>query len=167
MMMVMFCYFEVLSQRFFFFFFKKFTFFYLFIYLWLCWVFVSVRGLSPIAASGDHSSSRCAGLSPPRPLAAEHRLQVRRLSNCGSWAQLLRDMWDLPRPGPEPVSPALAGRLSTTAPPGKPSAFVFLRGFHAGNWAKTSVAFLKSRVGNKHQQKCDCFHRLCCINLEK
>ena len=49
---------------FFFFFFK----FYLFIYLWLCWVFVSVRGLSPVVASGGHSSSRCAGPSPPRPL---------------------------------------------------------------------------------------------------
>ena len=51
---------------------------------------------------------------------AEHRLQTRRLSNCGSRAQLLRGMWDLPRPGLEPVSPALAGRFSTTAPPGKP-----------------------------------------------
>ena len=51
---------------------------------------------------------------------AEHRLQTRRLSSCGSRAQLLRGMWDLPRPGLEPVSPALAGRLSTTAPPGKP-----------------------------------------------
>ena len=51
---------------------------------------------------------------------AEHRPQTRRLSNCGSRAQLLRGMWDLPRPGLEPVSPALAGRLSTTAPPGKP-----------------------------------------------
>ena len=29
-------------------------------------------------------------------------------------------MWDLPRPGLELVSPALAGRFSTTAPPGKP-----------------------------------------------
>ena len=29
-------------------------------------------------------------------------------------------MWDLPRPGLEPVSPALAGRFSTTAPPGQP-----------------------------------------------
>ena len=29
-------------------------------------------------------------------------------------------MWDLPRPGLQPVSPALAGRFSTTAPPGKP-----------------------------------------------
>ena len=53
-------------------------------------------------------------------LVAEHRLQTRRLSSCGSRAQLLRSMWDLPRPGLEPMSPALAGRLSTTAPPGKP-----------------------------------------------
>ena len=29
-------------------------------------------------------------------------------------------MWDLPRPGLEPVSPALAGGFSTPAPPGKP-----------------------------------------------
>ena len=40
----------------------------LFIYLWQCWVFVSVRGLSLVAASGGHSSSRCAGLSLSRPL---------------------------------------------------------------------------------------------------
>ena len=46
-----------------FFFFK-----FLFIYLWLCWVFVSVWGLSPVAASGGHSSSRCVGLSLSRPL---------------------------------------------------------------------------------------------------
>ena len=48
-------------------------------------------------------------------LVAEHRLQTRRLSSCGSRAQLLRGMWDPPRPGLEPVSPALAGRFSTTA----------------------------------------------------
>ena len=41
---------------------------YLFIYLWLCWVFVSVRGLSPVAASRGHSSSRCASLSLSRRL---------------------------------------------------------------------------------------------------
>ena len=41
---------------------------YLFIYLWLCWVFVSVRGLSLVVASGGHSSSRCTGLSLSRPL---------------------------------------------------------------------------------------------------
>ena len=44
-----------------------------------------------------------------------------RLSSCGTRAYLLRGMWDLPRPGLEPVSPALAGRFSTTAPPGKPA----------------------------------------------
>ena len=42
--------------------------FYLFIYFWLRWVFVSAQGPSPVAASGGHSSSRCAGLSPSRPL---------------------------------------------------------------------------------------------------
>ena len=42
--------------------------FYLFIYFWLCWVFVSVRGLSLVAASGGHSSSRCVGLSLSQPL---------------------------------------------------------------------------------------------------
>ena len=44
-------------------------FIYLFnIYFWLCWVFVSVRGLSLVAASGGHASSRCTGLSLSRPL---------------------------------------------------------------------------------------------------
>ena len=67
-------------------------------------LFIAVRGPLTVAAS----------------LVAEHRLQTRRLSSCGSRAQLLRGMWDPPRPGREPVSPALAGRLPTTAPPGKP-----------------------------------------------
>ena len=71
-------------------------------------LFIAVRGPLTITAS----------------LVAEHKLQTRRLSNCGSWAQLLRGMWDLPRPGLEPVSPALAGRFSTTAPPGKPWFFL-------------------------------------------
>ena len=35
-------------------------------------------------------------------------------------------MWDLPGPGHEPVSPALAGGFLTTAPPGKPQFFIFL-----------------------------------------
>ena len=56
----------------FFFFFKGIPLFllfiYLFIYFWLCWVFVSVRGFSLVAASGDHSSLRCAGLSLSWPL---------------------------------------------------------------------------------------------------
>ena len=64
-------------------------------------------------------------LTVTAPLISEHRLQTRRLSNCGSRAQLLRGTWDLPRPGLEPVSPALSGRFSTTAPPGKPTINTF------------------------------------------
>ena len=33
---------------------------------------------------------------------------------------MLRGMWDLPRAGIEPISPALAGRFLTTGPPGSP-----------------------------------------------
>ena len=33
---------------------------------------------------------------------------------------MLRNMWDLPGPGIEPVSPALAGGCFTTGPPEKP-----------------------------------------------
>ena len=55
------------------------------------------------------------GLSSCGSRALEHRF-----SSCGARAQLLRGMWDPPRPGIEPVFPALAGGFSTTAPPGKP-----------------------------------------------
>ena len=50
------------------FFFLKFIYYLFIIYFWLCWVFVSVRGLSLVVASGGHSSSWCAGLSLSRPL---------------------------------------------------------------------------------------------------
>ena len=72
-------------------------------------LFIAVRGPLAIAAC----------------LVAEHRLQTRRLSNCGSRAQLLRGTRDLPRPGLEPVSPALAGGFLPTAPAGKPFLPVF------------------------------------------
>ena len=46
------------------------------------------------------------------------------LGSCGARAYLLR-IQDLPRPGIEPVSPALAGRFSTSDPPGKPCWSIF------------------------------------------
>ena len=73
-------------------------------------LFIAVRGPLTIAAS----------------LVAEHRLQMRRLSNHGSRAQPLCGMSDLPRSGHKPASPALAGRLSTSAPPGKPLCFLLI-----------------------------------------
>ena len=93
-------------------------------------LFIAVRGSLTIAAS----------------LVAEHRLQTRRLSNRGSRAQLLHGMWDLPRPRLEPVSPALAGRFSTTAPPRKPQQ----AHFYVGNsgWEPSGAA-LQSGIGKR------------------
>ena len=116
-----------------------FLFFFFFFNFWLRWVFTAAHGLSLVAASGGYSSLRCTGFSQrwlfllqstgsrcEGSVVVAHRLQstgsvavARGLSSCGARAQLLRGMWDLPRPGLEPVSPELAGRFSTTAPPGK------------------------------------------------
>ena len=78
------------------------------------------RAFSSCGKWGPLFISVCGPLTIMASLVEEHRLQTHRLSSCGSWAQSLRGMWDLPRPGLEPVSPALAGGFSTTAPPGKP-----------------------------------------------
>ena len=96
-------------------------------------LFIAVRGPLTIAAS----------------LAAEHRLQTRRLSNCGSRAQLFRGMWDPPRLGLEPMSPALAGRLSTTAPPGKPHKYLLNKRKNIVRWYENNLKvknFLKMNV---------------------
>ena len=105
-------------------------FIYLFIF-WLCWVFVAACRLSLAVA--------CRLLIVVAFLAVEHRLQGLRasvivvdsvvaapgLSSCGAWVQLLLSMWNLPGPGIEPMSPALAGGFLLTVPPGKSSFFSF------------------------------------------
>ena len=93
-------------------------------------LFIAVRGPLTIAAS----------------LVAEHRLQTRRLSNCGLRAQLLCGMWDRPRPGLEPVSRALADRFSTTAPPGKPQHLIFTKVSGCLSFSLVLVAFNISSV---------------------
>ena len=92
----------------------------LFLFLAVLGLRFCVRALSSRGEQGPLPIAVHGPLTVVASLAAEHRLQTRRLSNCGSRAQLLRGTWDPPRPGLEPVSPALAGRFSTTAPPGKP-----------------------------------------------
>ena len=92
--------------------------------------------LSLVAVSGGHSSLRCTGFSLWWPLllgsmgsrragfsSCGSQALERRPSSCGARAQLLHGMWDLPGPGLEPVSPSLAGKFLTTAPPGKPWSF--------------------------------------------
>ena len=73
---------------------------YLFIYFWLCWVFVSVRGLSLIAASGGHSSSRCAGLSLSQPLLLRSTgsVVVAHGPSCSAACGILPDQGSNPRP---------------------------------------------------------------------
>ena len=112
-----------------FFFFKEFL--YLFIYLKFLFIYLVLAVLGLCFCARAFSSCGKRGplfiavrgpLTIAAPPVAGHKLQTRRFSSCGSRAQLLRGMWDLPRPGLELVSPALAGRFSTTAPPGKPPA---------------------------------------------
>ena len=79
-------------------------------------------GFLQLWRAGGYSSLWCAGFSLRwllllRSTGSRHAVfsscglwaLERRLSNCGTRAQLLRGMWDLPGPGLEPVSPALAG----------------------------------------------------------
>ena len=103
-------------------------FFNLFIYLFLAVLGLRfcARALSSCGERGPLFITVRGPLTVAAPPDAEHRLQMRRLSSCGSRAQLLCGMWDPPRPGLEPVWPALAGRFSTTAPPGKPCFFCFV-----------------------------------------
>ena len=91
----------------------------------------SLRWLLLLRSTG----SSCAGFSSCGSRALE-----RRLSSCGARAQLLRGMWDLPGPGLEPVSPALAGFL-TTAPPGKSRDSVLKKEIHR-NLLKTHQGLL-------------------------
>ena len=90
-----------------------------------------------VAASGGYSLLRCMGFSLQWLLLLQSTgfsrcgtwaqllrrvgsvVTVRRLSSCGAQASLLHGMWDLPGPGLEPGSPALAGGFLSTAPPGK------------------------------------------------
>ena len=95
--------------------------------LWLHCVFVATRGLTLVAVSGGYSLLWCVGFSLwwlllLRTMGSRRVgsvVAVHGLSSCGTRASLLRGMWDLPGPGLEPVSPALAGGFLTTAPPGK------------------------------------------------
>ena len=70
-------------------------------------------------------------------------------------------MWDLPRPGLEPVSPALAGRFSTTAPPGKPPVLIFPKALSAHHCSVQNPPVTLRCLQNKAQMpQCEVFHHL-------
>ena len=77
--------------------------YYLFIYLAVLGLHLRARAPS---SRGKRGPLLIAVRGPPTIAAspvAEHRLQMRRLSSCGPWAQMLRGMWGPPRPGLEPL----------------------------------------------------------------
>ena len=129
-----------------------------FIYFWLCWVFVAVwalavasRGYSSLQWAGFSllwllllwsTGSRRTGFSRCGSWALE-----RRLSSCGARALLLRGMWDLPRPGLEPVSPALAGGFLTTVPQGKPQ-IISIYTFFLPNWKHAIYVYFHFFLNN-------------------
>ena len=108
---------------------------------WLCWVSVAARAFSScpkwrllfIAMHELLTVAACLvaqhGLSGARASrAAVHGLRScssgapdHRINSCGTQALLLTSMWELSGSVIEPVSPALAGRLFTTEPSGKPT----------------------------------------------
>ena len=92
---------------------------------------------------------------------------------------MLQGRWDFPRPGIEPMSPALAGGFFTTEPPGKPLKLI-LRGSqkqgkrssqskaHISGWAhkfqiyyRNSIAFLVAQNSYELSMKISVkFHQL-------
>ena len=101
-----------------------------FIYLLKCfwpWGAFSAAGAFSRCGSGGCSSRLCRAarrseLSHCRAWAPGARGPVFAacgLSACGSQAELPPSVWDLPRPGNQPVSPALAGGSLTAEPLGK------------------------------------------------
>ena len=79
----------------------------------------AVHGLSVVVASGGYSPAAvCWLLTAVASLVLEQGLQGTQASVV--MAHKLSCMWDLPRPGIEPVSSALAGGLFTSGPLGKP-----------------------------------------------
>ena len=81
-----------------------------FIYFWLHWVFIAARGLLSCGEWGLlFASSHCGDFSCCGAWALGSGLR-----SCGTPASLPWGTCTVPRPGVEPVSPALAGRLWTT-----------------------------------------------------
>ena len=111
---------------------------------WLLWGLFSSCSEWGLLCSCGAQASRCGGVSYCWAWALGHTGSVVavwglnkcgsqalefRLDSCDTWALLLRGMWDLPRLGIEPWSPALTNGFFTTESPGKPPGRLLLGGF--------------------------------------
>ena len=115
---------QLFNALIFFFFKNSFNLIKFFFNFWLCWVFIAVQAFLQFQRAGAALQFWCAGfslqwLSCCRAWAGG----CPGFSSCGMQAQLLCGVWNLSRPGIEPMSPALAGVFFNTEPPGKPSKF--------------------------------------------
>ena len=115
---------------FFFYFFKKILFI-LFKFLGVLGLRFCARAFSSCGKWGPLFTAVCGTLIMAASLVAEHKLQTRRLSSCGSRAQLLRGTWDPPRPGLESVSSALQADSQPLHHQGSPKTG-FLKEVHRG-----------------------------------
>ena len=105
----------------------------------MLWVFIAVSQLSLAAASGGYSSLPCMGFSLPWRLlmgcegSRASVVAAHGLSSCGTQAYPCYSKRSLPRPGIEPMFPALAGEFLSTGPPKKTSiCFVYLASSDGG-----------------------------------
>ena len=98
---------------------------------WLCWVFVAAWVFLQLLQVGATLQMRGASLSLQSLLllwsgalglmsfsSCSSQALEHRLGDCGTRIQFFHSVWDLPRPGIEPMFLALAGRFFTTEPPG-------------------------------------------------
>ena len=103
-------------------------------YLFLAVPSLHCTGFSLVAVSGDDSN--CGAWASPGSRfshcgawALGHKgcsgygwkALAHRLSSCGTWAQWLQGMWDLPGPGMETRVCCIGRRIVYRSPPGKPS----------------------------------------------
>ena len=73
-----------------------------------------------MASKGYSPAVVCGLLAAVASLVVERGEGRAGFSSCGARAELLCGMWNLPRPGIEPMFLALAGGFPHTVPPGSP-----------------------------------------------